>query len=101
MERISSRFLVGWLMVALALAMGIVGCGAVTHHDNPSGRSGLLEECELSTGQGGLLYDDLCLPAPPAGWTGPRQKATKTSLLKFPQAVDCPRIRPCGVFLEF
>jgi hypothetical protein len=58
-------------MVALVLSLAIVGCGAITHHDDSGGTTGLLEECELSTGQGGLLYDGLCLPAPPAGWTGP------------------------------
>ena len=72
-ERITTRFLVGWLTAALVFSFAIVGCGAITHHDDPSGRSGRLEECQLSTGQGGLMYDGLCLPAPPAGWTGPTQ----------------------------
>ena len=73
MERITTRFLVGWLMVAVVFAFGVVGCGAITHHDTPTDRFGLLEECELANGLGGLLYDDLCLPAPPAGWTGPKR----------------------------
>ncbi len=72
-ERITTRFLVGWLTAALVFSFAIVGCGAIIHHDRPSVELGLLEKCELSTGQGGLLYDDLCLPAPPAGWTGPTQ----------------------------
>ncbi len=77
--RITTRFLAGWLMAALVFSFAIVGCGAITHDDaDRTGSSDgplveLLKPCTLNTGQEGLLYDGLCLPAPPAGWTGPTQ----------------------------
>jgi hypothetical protein len=81
MER-STSMILGWLAGASALSFGVVGCGALVHQDPSTARlssatptriyPGTLKPCTLPGGQAGLKFNDLCLPAPPAGWTGTR-----------------------------
>ena len=103
MERVTPKLMVGWLIGAIALAFGVVGCGTITHHDplpqaKLSGKvrggpvvTGLLERCTMTDGRAGLQFDALCLPAPPAGWTGPnmRIKLQPTSFLTLPSGREC------------
>ena len=107
MERVTPKLLVGWLVGAIALAFGVVGCGSITHHDRSPfstlsgsgdglgpGRilGGQLKPCTLTNGDAGLQFDDLCLPAPPAGWTGTRVRirVQPTSFLTLPR--DCESV---------
>ncbi len=85
MEHVTPRLLAIWLVGALALSLAVVGCGTITSQDPPLNRlastgtvtpkdmsdaySALLKPCKMSNGGAGLKFDDLCLPAPPAGWT--------------------------------
>ncbi len=99
MDHVTPRLLVAWLVGALALSLAVVGCGTITSQDPPVNRvisrdefnnaSLLLGECTMSNGDSGLQFDDLCLPAPPAGWTGPRRMFKPASLLENPQTGGC------------
>jgi hypothetical protein len=83
MEHVTPRLLAAWLVGALALSLAVVGCGTITSKDRPvdslakykdikilNGGGTRLKPCTMSNGNVGLKFDDLCLPAPPAGWTG-------------------------------
>ncbi len=126
MDHVTPRLLAVWLVGALALSLAVVGCGTITSQDPPANRlasgskvtpktmsdaySSLLKPCTMSNGDAGLKFDDLCLPAPPAGWTGAGKGFTMTrdrngkwkpmdrSIVIQPASfLTLPDTRPCRV----
>ena len=88
MDHVTPRLLAVWLVGALALSFAVVGCGTITSQDPPANRLAsvgnvtlggqLLKPCTMSNGGAGMKFNDLCLPAPPAGWTGIGKSFTMT-----------------------
>ena len=97
MDRVTPRMLAAWLIVALALSVAFVGCATITSQDAPTNRltdlegpMSMLNTCTMSNGESGLAFDDLCLPAPPAGWTGtPVVSVEPASFLAMPDRREC------------
>ena len=103
MDHVTPRLLAVWLVGALALSLAVVGCGTITSQDPPLNRAGsltsmrvgerlgVLTPCTMSNGDAGLKFDDLCLPAPPAGWTGVARRilVQPASFLTLPDTREC------------
>lgn len=115
MDHVTPRLLAIWLIGALALSLAVVGCGTITSQDPPAnalakyesskgsiiktGRNvTLLTPCAMSNGGAGLKFDDLCLPAPPAGWTGEQLAKTLRGRPKqlHPGAAVVPQLQPAS-----
>ena len=102
------QVLVAWLVGSLALSVVVVGCGTITSRERRSNptisnelRDGVyfLSSCTMANGGAGYQFDDLCLSAPPIGWTGPKRAIAKAPVVHGQQPGRSPH-RSHGIFFE-
>jgi hypothetical protein len=76
----ANKTLAGWMAASVIGAGMLVGGAKLGADDKPEAGNvaSKLKECDLGEAGKGLIYDGLCLSAPPFGWISDSESADST-----------------------